>query len=58
MDSRTFPELLRQAEQELAEELRRAAIEAEKQRILDQARRPWWRRLVDHLPFTITWKTP
>lgn len=58
MDGQTFPELLRNAEQELAEELRRAAIEAEKQRIRDRAWRPWWRRLVDRLPFTITWKTP
>lgn len=49
------PKIVRQiAESELRQEALRAAVEAEKQRILAHRGRNLWQRIVDRLPFTIT----
>lgn len=48
--------LRRQAQRELDAEKHLMAVEAEKARLRSREQRSLWRRLVDALPFTITWK--
>lgn len=44
------------ARRELRDEQHRAAVERRKAQLREQKNKSLWQRLIDKLPFTITWK--
>lgn len=49
-------QIRRIAREQIDEERKRAAIEAEKARLRAQPETSFWQRLANLLPFTITWR--